>query len=758
VKYSRFNRSAPHHRTTGGITIAALFMLGSSPVLSQATRDREQAAIPAVTEEVIVTATRLPRRSSEIAGTVTLITDADIERQMANDLNDLTRYQPGISMETATRGGNQGFVIRGIGGNRVLTVLDGVRSADIYNAGPSSYGKDAFELDDIKAVELIRGPASVLYGADAMGGAVLLRTKDAADYLSGSAGRHYFGLRSSGDSANDLWKLGFTYATRAATAAGDFDTVVQVTRRDYAEREVKGPGSLNPQQGEAIGTLLKTTWTLSPAHALQLTLDRRDEDVATRMLSDLSASVQQSLADDSSTRDRVSLRHDWQLNSVWADNVRTQVDYQQSEGRQVSYQLRTSFAFVNPRNPASFRGTAAHRNSDFGFHQQTAQLSTLFTKSLPLGASQHEMVYGLHLENTNTERPRERCDTDVSSGRISCAIPSFPMAAPEVFPNKTFPDTRTQRLGLFFQNEIRLPDSRLTLIPGMRIDRYRMDPRPDALFTSYTAVESLSGFNIGKVNEDNVSLSLGAIFQLSTAINLFAQYAEGFRPANFDEANQAFVNAGHGYVIVPNTELQAETSRGLEIGLRADLEHAALTLALYNNRYDNFIESRIIGTRDRLSLFQDQNIGEARIYGAEASVDWSISSTLSLRNSLAWSRGNDRRSGAALNSVEPVTLVSALRYEPGSRWAVEAIVSAADNQTRVSAPDRVQGEAWQTLDILGHLSVGENLRLQFGLFNITNESYARWSSIRGLAASDTRNINNAHASGTHARLSLNLNF
>ena len=48
-----------------------------------------------------------------------------------------------------------------------------------HNAAPSSYGKDAFELDDIKAVELIRGPASVLYGADAMGGVLLLRTKDA---------------------------------------------------------------------------------------------------------------------------------------------------------------------------------------------------------------------------------------------------------------------------------------------------------------------------------------------------------------------------------------------------------------------------------------------------------------------------------------------------------------------------------------------------------------------------------------------------
>ncbi|MDP2128667.1 MAG: TonB-dependent hemoglobin/transferrin/lactoferrin family receptor [Pseudohongiella sp.] len=736
---------------------AALLLLCSSQVLAQAAADTSGANNTPATEEVIVTATRLPRRSSEISGTVSVITDADIQRQMANDLNDLTRYQPGISMETANRGGNQGFIIRGIGGNRVLTVLDGVRSADIYNAGPSSYGKDAFELDDVKAVELIRGPASVLYGADAMGGAVLLRSKDAADYLTGND-RHFIGIRSSGDSANDQWKLGMTYATQAHTSAGNFDTVVQLTKREYSERDVKGEGRLNPQQADTVGTLIKTRWTLNPAHSLQLTLDRRDEETDSEILTELSSSVQESLAFDSSTRQRISLRHEWQTDAMLADHIQTQIDYQKSDGRQVSYQLRTSFSFVNPRNPASFSGTQAHRNSDFGFNQDTTQLSIIAHKATASHAARHELVYGLHSERTDTERPRERCDTAVSTGMVSCAIPSYPMAAPEVFPNKTFPDTRTERTGFFVKDEIRLLENRLSLIPGVRVDRYRMDPRPDALFTSYTDVENLSGFQIGPVAENNVSFNLGAVYQLTPALNVFAQYAEGFRPANFDEANQAFVNAGHGYIIVPNTELEAETSEGLELGIRAAMDNTSLSFVVYDNRYDNFIESRNIGTRNGLSLFQDQNVGKARIYGAETSLDWFIAPSLSLRNSLAWSRGEDRITGASLDSVDPLTLVSALRYAPDNRWAVEAVLSAAAKQDRVSAPDRVQGESWQILDILGHLAINENTRIQFGIFNVTDEQYARWSSIRGLASNDARNIANAQSTGTNARLSINLQF
>src|SRR3972149_477776 len=169
------------------------------------------AAKPQPLETITVTATRLLRAPEEIAGTVTLISSAEIEQQVSDDLDDLIRYQPGITMDTAGRGGNQGFVIRGMGGNRVLTLIDGVRSNDIYDAVVSGYGRDVYEIDDLKAVEIIRGPASVHYGADAMGGAVILRTRDPADYLAAEDSFHA-GIRASAASADEQYKAGFTAA------------------------------------------------------------------------------------------------------------------------------------------------------------------------------------------------------------------------------------------------------------------------------------------------------------------------------------------------------------------------------------------------------------------------------------------------------------------------------------------------------------------------------------------------------------------
>ena len=115
-------------------------------------------------EELTITATRQDRTIQNVAGTISLVTIENIEKEMVDDLDDVVRYQPGVSMGNNSRGGNQGFTIRGIGGNRVLHVIDGVRSSDIYYGN----GKDTFEMDNLQGIQIIRGPASVLYGADAM--------------------------------------------------------------------------------------------------------------------------------------------------------------------------------------------------------------------------------------------------------------------------------------------------------------------------------------------------------------------------------------------------------------------------------------------------------------------------------------------------------------------------------------------------------------------------------------------------------------
>ncbi len=705
-------------------------------------------------EELTITATRLPRTIENIAGTVSVLSDEIIERELAIDLDDLTRFQPGVTMNTASRGGNQGFSIRGIGGNRVLTVIDGVRSNDIYAAGPSSYGRDSFEIDNLKSVEIIRGPASVLYGADAMGGAVILNSKTAEDYVQSDSGT-YFNVLASAADADEQYKLGAT----AAVQSGDVGLLARATRREFEEQEVNGPGSLNPQDGESDNLLLQAFWDVAPGHKLIASYETFMEENLLTLESDLSASVTQSNGFDETERQRFGLQYLWQGETALADDLQFIWNLQTTDALQNTVQERTSFSFIDPRNPRSFGGTQALRVTDFEFNQETTAFNLNLRKSVVTTGATHSLAYGFNYDATDTERPRNRCETDLVSNQQTCAISAFPFAPPEVFPNKTFPDTETERFGVYLQDEIVLGDSGLTLIPGVRHDRYEMNPNLTDNLSGVGDIANFGGFSVTPVDVSQTSLSLGAIYDLNETYSLFAQYAEGYRPPNFDEANQAFVNLGFGYATVPNPALQPESSQGIEVGFRADLDNAFVSFAIYQNQYDDFIQSNFVGMQGNINLFQDTNIGEAEIRGAELVANYYLSDEWQLRSSVAYSRGDNEVDDTPLDSIEPLQGVFALSYSaPTGFWGGEVILTAAGEQDRVSDPTLVTADSYALVDLLGHINISDAGTLRLGIFNLFDEQYARWANIQGLEATSITAIQNAQQPGTNFRVAFSYEF
>ena len=491
-------------------------------------------------EELIVNATRLPRTIEDIAGTVSVMTAEDMERELAQDLDDLVRFQPGVSISTATRGGHEGFSIRGIGGNRVLTVLDGIRSNDIYHAGPATYGRDNIDTDNIKTVELIRGPASALYGADAIGGAVILTSKDPRDYLEGD--RAAFNFRASAADADAQYRGGFT----AASQFGDVRLLAQYTHRQFAEQEVNGPGSLNPQDGRSDSLLLQLHCDVSPDQQLRFSMDNFVDEIETQLDSEIDRSVFSSLGLDDTERLRIGMRYEWQAGLALFDDLELDLNQQDTDASQYTEQTRASYSFLNPRDPRTYRGTSARRETTFDFNQQTSAVNLNLRKTVTTASLTHSLAYGANLEETDTQRPRNRCDEELATGQTTCRISAYPFAPPEVFPNKTIPDTSTARSGIYLQDEMVFGESGLTLIPGARYDRYRMKAMPDPSLDG-TGQVSGYGFPVESIDEGAVSLSLGVLYDINRTWSMFGQYAEGYRPPNFAEANQSFVNLGYRY-------------------------------------------------------------------------------------------------------------------------------------------------------------------------------------------------------------------
>ena len=169
------------------LPLAALLALA---LLAAATSLRaesaEGAAEESEAEEVItVVATRTERSLDEVAATVSVKTAEDIDRELARDIADLVRFEPGVTVGgTGSRFGLTGFNIRGIGGNRVLTLIDGIRVPDEFSFGPFlSARRDFVDIDSLARAEIARGPISSLYGSDALGGVVALTSLSPRDRL-----------------------------------------------------------------------------------------------------------------------------------------------------------------------------------------------------------------------------------------------------------------------------------------------------------------------------------------------------------------------------------------------------------------------------------------------------------------------------------------------------------------------------------------------------------------------------------------------
>lgn len=113
-----------------------------------------------------------------VAASVTVADTSALDALVVRDLADLTRYEPGLTLRhDATRFGSGDFAIRGIGGNRVLVEVDGVPAAPGFAVGNfADAGRAYLDLDLVKRVEVLKGPASSLYGSEALGGVVSLQS------------------------------------------------------------------------------------------------------------------------------------------------------------------------------------------------------------------------------------------------------------------------------------------------------------------------------------------------------------------------------------------------------------------------------------------------------------------------------------------------------------------------------------------------------------------------------------------------------
>ncbi|MCD9027502.1 TonB-dependent hemoglobin/transferrin/lactoferrin family receptor [Luteimonas sp. BDR2-5] len=713
-------------------------------------------------DRVVVTATRTERAIADVPNTVDVIDRERMDTLLVRDIADLFRYEPGVTVgRDFGRFGLSDIRIRGLGGNRVRIQTDGIAVSDAFSIGSfSNANRNFVDLDTLKRVEVVRGPSSALYGSDALGGVVSFITKDPSDYL-GDGKDAYFGFKLGAESASEGLFAGAT----AAFGGERWSGLVAVGHRQGKETEnmgeIGGEGSArtqaNPQSTSGRSVLGKLVFAPSQIQRFRLTVEGNEDDTDTDVLTSrglqalTGATNMLVTGDDHQSRARVAFGHEATgLSSALADSVDWQVYRQDSRTRQDSVEVR--------RVPSGATVIRDRREREFHFDQRTWGLQANALKSFATGSVVHDLAYGVDVARSETKQKRDGRRIFLDTGAVTNVM------LPDVFPVRDFPISETTTAALYVQDEIQFADGAFRLVPAVRVDHYRLSPQVDDIFR-----EDNPTTEVVDITETRVSPKLGAVWHFSDAWSLFGGYSAGFRAPPYNDVNIGFTNFAFGYTAIPNPDLRPETSDGLELGLRfaGDAVHASLSA--YYTEYDDFIESqRFIGFNDQgLMVYQSQNVADARIRGAElkAGVHFgAIDARLdgwSLRGAAAWSEGEDRTTGDALASVDPLTATLGLAYD-NDGWGAELAGRFVGRRDRLPPPPTgidsyYESPGYGVLDFYAHWSFAPGTRVNVGVFNLADRRYWPAGSVP-LVSENSLTLDRYTASGRNVAVSLSVEF
>ena len=686
-------------------------------------------------DSVSVSATLRPAPVRDTPGMVSVIDGETIQERMIEDFADLVKYEPGVYVENnVARLGLNGFNIRGIGGNRVMTLVDGVQTSEQFDFGPFNIHQGSLDVDTLKTVEIVRSANSALYGSDALGGVVSLFTKDPADYLR-QGQPFYVGGKTTWDGRADDVGVNFTLAGGServqASVFGSVNRGGEINNKGTVETRDHTRTLPNPQETEGQQVLAKLVFHASPGNRLRTTAELYDTRVETDWFSNnrlidfgrFSYLINESSALDTYKRQRFSIDHN--VAGRGLDLLSWQLYGQFTDTAQVLDEERMTMGFGPPFS-STRHGTLEKEQVGYGGSAQGQHWLG--------GAGDGMMVtFGASYKTDYFDMLRDRSEFYVASG--------LPVRTSLIFPSKYYPESDIVEAGAYLQGDIRF--GRITLVPGVRYDHFSLDAnQADPVFLASLNPEP-ADFSDGAL-----SPKLGMVARLSDVVTLHAQYAAGFRAPPYSAINTGFTNLRGGYTTLPNAGLRAETSNNLEVGIRTAFDRASLSITGFSNRYDGFIDLAFRGFNPltNLSEFQSQNLEKSEIKGVELRGEAYLSDSVMIRGSYARIDGVEIFEGAAddpplaeetqLGSIAPDEAVVGLRYVQ-RRWGAELSLKLVERyrQGRDEA-DQFAPPAYQIVDLVSFVSLTEVLRLRLGLLNLADAKYFEWWNVRGRPADD----------------------
>jgi hemoglobin/transferrin/lactoferrin receptor protein len=660
---------------------------------------------------MVITASRVKEAAFEIPRSMTIVDQIRLRERDSLSVLDSLDDQIGIWVDKYTTTTSDP-VIRGLSGTNLSALIDGNTISTFWGEGglhaDDMYGK--IDADTVERIEVLRGPASVQYGSNALGGVLNFITRSSPiDYTEDAAFRAGGRVRGVFGSAAKEWR--FRGETFGATSS--FKYLVGWSRRDADDLNGgRGVGVQDPTSGEDCNVDAKVQWR---------TTDN----------SELTVSAQS-----------VTRRHLHRFYRPAEDNF----NYRQ--GYSATWEVREPTTFWEEVRANAYYQYKEDKRRWFSSGDHGRALWRTFTADLQAVSrigDANRLTYGLGVHRDYGESPDDE---------------QFTVTQPDGTKTKASPDTLWDNFGMFAMDRWDVTDA-LAFTAGVRFDWFRFDADPDQYYNPPSGRPDLDDFTD---RETAFTGGLGVIYEVTPDVRVFGDYSRGFR-----QFAPKFGVTQHAYgVIVPSQFLDPVTADNFEVGTRWATAKWRGSLAAYYTNFDNF-QNIVRGTFMGQDWFDynnntirdpDEDVyvttgnGDAYVYGVEVEMDFSLGEFFpevfgpewSVGGGFMWNYGRDVTADIPLRHTHPARGLLKIRWDdtdakrglwwefcadfvrhfdrvPPSRQASDPAYRR-NPQDPASGPLRHDGiPGYSVFDVRGGVNVNEHATITLAVENLTDKKY-----------------------------------
>jgi outer membrane receptor protein involved in Fe transport len=635
-------------------------------------------------DAIQVTATRRAESVYAVPAATTVVDAAHIRAAAAQTAIDLLHGEPGTYVQQTTPG-QATVVVRGLKGSEVLHLVDGFRLNNAFFRNAPNQYLALVDAQALERIEVVRGPASTLYGGDAMGGVVHMLTPESR--LDGGPSSHGR-WRAQYASADRSWQ------SRLEGGATRRDLAVSggISGQDVDTLRVGG-GERRPHTAfEAHAANAKLQWRPADAYELQLQAHWLEQP-STPRVDELVPGFGQNLPTSSEfafepqVRRFVQARYRFRGEAVAFDRLEAQL------GRQT---------IVDDRRSREYEARVRDREAN---SSRLDGVSLVAGKGL--GA--HELSYGVELYEDTVRSARRREDLD--TGAVTVRAPRFPDRS------------RMRQWGVFLADDWQL--ERIDLSGGLRYSRVDTRLPGDAATGVAVGQGDLSG-----------NFSLGV--SLGEAWKAVANLGRAFRPPNVFDLG-TFGERPSGRFNVPNSQLQPERVTTIDFGLKHRGARWQAEAFVFASRYRDKITSVLTGetTDSGRAVTQSRNATRLDLRGFEAGLRGALRDGLELYASTTYTHGEERLEDEAYpaDRIPPWQGKLGAIWHLGDRVALEGYAFYATRQDRLSprnaADPRIDPRGtggWASWNARLAYRASERLDVSLRLENLADKRYREHGS------------------------------